>query len=154
MIWKAIYDEQALRYEIAIFKSWFSDKNRSTSCTFQDLALSKINDIFTHLILDKQLSLTTIHSTDNRTDSIDQFIENTVQQTISKAEIIANFYVQKVNDTKKKILNNAEKFKEPPTVDTIIAAIENRQLNMIQRAQYNIEQTLKTIFGTNIAALN
>ncbi len=55
---------------------------------------------------------------------------------------------------KKKILNNQEKFKKPPTVDTIITVIENRQLNMVQRAQYNIEQTLKTIFRTNINGIN
>ena len=114
-------------------------------CTFRDLALTKINDILTHLIFDKQLS-----STNNQTNSIDQFIEDITKETISTAETIAEHYVQKVNDEKTKILNNQEKFKKPPTVDTIITAIENRQLNMVQRAQSNIEQTLKAIFRENI----
>ncbi len=77
-----------------------------------------------------------------------------MKQTISTAEIIAERYVQKVTDEEKKIWNNQEKFNKPPTVDTIITVIENRQLNMVQRAQYNIEQTLKTIFRTNINGIN
>jgi hypothetical protein len=97
---------------------------------------------------------TIIHSTNNQKNSIDQFIEHIMKQTISTAEIIAERYVQKVTDEKKKILNNQEKFKKPPTVDTIITVIENRQLNMVQRAQYTIEQTLKTIFRTNINGIN
>ncbi len=92
----------------------------------------------------------TINLTNNGTNPIDQFIEYLAQQTISIAEKIAQHYIEKVNDEKKKILNNREKFKKPPTVDTIITAIENRQINMVQRAQCNIEQTLKSVFQFNI----
>ncbi|CAF1394067.1 unnamed protein product [Adineta steineri] len=147
-IWKAVQDEQALRYEIALFKTWLSSSKSSslTLCTFQDLALTKINNIFTHLIFDKQLSSATNH----QTNSIDQFIEDIIMKTISTAETIAENYAEKVNNEKQKVLNNQEKFKKPPTVDSVITAIENRQLNMIQRAQYNIEQILKTIFHENI----
>ncbi|CAF1427977.1 unnamed protein product [Adineta steineri] len=147
-IWKAVQDEQALKYEIALFKTWLSSSKSSSSltlCTFQDLALTKINDIFTHLIFDKQLSSATNH----QTNSIDQFIEDIIMKTISTAETIVENYVQKVNNEKQKVLNNQEKFKKPPTVDSVITAIENRQLNMIQRAQYNVEQILKTIFQEN-----
>ncbi len=49
---------------------------------------------------------TIIHSTNNQTNSTDQFIEHIMKQTISIAEIIAERYVQKVTDEKKKILNN------------------------------------------------
>ncbi|CAF4199114.1 unnamed protein product [Adineta steineri] len=148
IIWKAVQDEQALRYEIALFKTWLSSSKSSslTLCTFQDLALTKINNIFTHLIFDKQLSSATNH----QTNSIDQFIEDIIMKTISTAETIAENYAEKVNNEKQKVLNNQEKFKKPPTVDSVITAIENRQLNMIQRAQYNIEQILKTIFHENI----
>jgi len=113
--------------------------------TFRDLALTKINDIITHLIFDKQLSSTTVLST----NSVDQFIEDITKQTISAVETITEHYIQKVKDEKTKILNNREKFKKPPTVDTIITAIENRQMNMTQRAQYNIEQILKIVYGEN-----
>jgi hypothetical protein len=60
----------------------------------------------------------------------------------------------KANDEKQKILNNKEKFKKPPSVDTIIIVIESRQLNMIQRAQYNIEQQIKFLFQMNTADNN
>ncbi|CAF1588554.1 unnamed protein product, partial [Adineta steineri] len=132
-IWKAVQDEQALKYEIALFKTWLSSSKSSSSltlCTFQDLALTKINDIFIHLIFDKELPAATNH----QANSIDQFIEDIVMKTISTAETIVENYVQKVNNEKQKVLNNQEKFKKPPTVDSVITAIENRQLNMIQRA--------------------
>ncbi|CAF1459883.1 unnamed protein product [Adineta steineri] len=147
-IWKAVQDEQALKYEIALLKTWLSSSTSSslTLYTFQDLPLTKINDIFTHLIFDKQLSSTATH----QTNSIDQFIEDIIMKTISTAETIGENYVQKVNNEKQKLLNNQEKFKKPPTVDSVITAIENRQLNMIQRAQYNVKQILKTIFHENI----
>jgi hypothetical protein len=92
----------------------------------------------------------TINLTNNGTNPTDQFIENLTQQTISTAEKIAQHYVEKVNNEKKKILNNREKFKKPPTIDNIIIGIENRQMNMVQRAQCNIEQTLKSVFQFNI----
>jgi hypothetical protein len=76
------------------------------------------------------------------------FIEDLTKQTISTAEAIAQGYMQKVNDEKRKILNNQEKFQKPPSVATIITAIENRQMNMVQRAQYNIEQQLKSFSST------
>ena len=37
-------------------------------------------------------------------------------------------------------------FKKPPSVDNVIIAIENRQSNMIQHAQYNIQIQLKSLF--------
>jgi hypothetical protein len=75
-------------------------------------------------------------------------IEDLTKQMISTAEAIAQGYTQKVNDEKRKILNNQEKFQKPPSVATIITAIENRQMNMVQRAQYNIEQQLKSFSST------
>ena len=78
-------------------------------CTFRDLALTKINDIFTHLIFDKQLS-----STNNQTNSIDQFIEDITNEIISTDETMAEHYVQKVNDEKRKILNNQEQVTRRP----------------------------------------
>ncbi|CAF4280786.1 unnamed protein product, partial [Adineta steineri] len=143
-----VQDEQALRYEIALFKTWLSSSKSSslTLCTFQDLALTKINNTCAHLIFDKELSSATNH----QTNSIDQFIEDIIMKTIYTAETIAENYVQKVNNERQKVLNNQEKFKKPPTVDSVITAIENRQLNMVESAQYNIEQILKTIFQENI----
>ncbi|CAF1372343.1 unnamed protein product [Rotaria sordida] len=144
IIWKATDDEQKLRYEIDIFKKWLSDKSSSTCCTFQDLALTKINSILINLLFDKQC-LSTIHVTMNKMKSIHTFINDLAIRTISVAEEIAQTYLQKAIDEKTKILNNGKKFKKLPTVDTIITAIENRQTNMVHRAQYNIARILHII---------
>jgi DNA-binding transcriptional regulator YbjK len=136
-----------------MFKSWFSSTNGSTSATFQDLQLTKMNDIFTNLILNKQLSSTT-NSVEQETTSNAKFVQDSIQQTISTAEEMAQSYQQKSNQEKQKILNNQEKFKKPPTVNSIITAIENRQINMVQRAQHNINQQLKSIFQMNVSDHN
>jgi hypothetical protein len=112
-----------------------------------------MNDIFTYLILNKQLSSTT-NSAEHETTSNAKFVQDSIQQTISTAEEIAQSYQQKSNHEKQKIVNNQEKFKKPPTVNSIITAIENRQINMVQRAQHNINQQLKSLFQMNISDHN
>ncbi|CAF1394546.1 unnamed protein product [Rotaria sordida] len=144
IIWKVTDDKQKLRYEIGIFKKWLSDKSSSTCCAFQDLALTKINTILINLLFDKQC-LSTIHVTMNKMKSTHTFINDLAIRTISVAEEIAQTYLQKAIDEKTKILNNGKKFKKLPTVDTIITAIENRQTNMVHRAQYNIARILHII---------
>jgi hypothetical protein len=86
-------------------------------------------------MFDQQLSVSTMNVINNETTTIiNQFIQ-----------VIAQQHLQKVIDEKQKILHNRDKFEKPPSVDTIITSIENRQINMIQRTQYNIEQQLKTL---------
>jgi hypothetical protein len=122
-----------------MFKNWLSSKAQLTTCTFKDLALKKITEIVATLLFDQQFSSTT---------SIDTFINDTAHQAISNAETIAQGYLQKANDEKQKILSNRDKFKKLPSVDTVVMAIEDRQVNMVQRAQYNIQQQLKSFFFT------
>jgi hypothetical protein len=86
---------------------------------------------------------------ENQTNTIDQFLEDLIETTICTAEIVAHQYGQKVKDEKRKILKNQDKFKKTPTVVSVITAIENRQLNMIQSAQYNLDQVLKSLFSTS-----
>ena len=121
-----------------------------TSCSFQDLELTKINNIIAHLLLDKQL-IATVNVMNTETFIADKFIENIAQQTISAAEKITQHYMQTVIDEKKKIFNNEEKFKKPPSVLTIIDAIEYCQMNMVQRAKYNVEQHKKSFFIKNVS---
>ncbi|CAF1491610.1 unnamed protein product, partial [Rotaria sordida] len=89
--------------------------------------------------------LSTIHVTMNKMKSIHTFINNLAIRTISVAEEIAHTYFQKAINEKIKILNNGKKFKKLPTVDTIITAIENRRINMVHRAQYNIARILHIV---------
>ncbi|CAF3228197.1 unnamed protein product [Rotaria sp. Silwood2] len=142
IIWKATDDEQKLKYEIAMFKHWLSYESSSTYCTFQDLALTNINSILTNLLFDQQWLLTT-NITMNEMKSMDTFMNELIMRTISVAEEIAQTYQQKAINEKTKILNNGKKLPKLPTVDTIITAIENRQTNMVHRAQYNIQQILR-----------
>ena len=51
--------------------------------------------------------------------------------------------MQKVLNEKEKLLNHLETTQNPINVYAVIIAIGNRQINMIQRAKYNIEQQLK-----------
>nr|ACD54684.1 unknown [Adineta vaga] len=152
LIWKAIDDEYKLRHEIALFKNWLLTSPKSSTlslCTFQNLGLAKIIDIFTHVMFDKHYLLPTVHSTTSiEAHSINQFINDIIQETIYHAEAFCEVCIQKVNDEKQKLLKNQEKFTKPPIVDTIVIAIENRQINMIQCGQFNLEQTLKILFPT------
>ena len=133
-----------------MFKQWLSSKYQGTSCSFQDLELTKINNIIAHLLLDKQL-IATVNVMNTETFIADKFMENIAQQTISVAETIVQHYMQTVIDEKKRIFDNGEKFKKPPSVVTITDAIEYRQMNMVQRAQYNIEQHKKSFFIKNVS---
>jgi glycine cleavage system regulatory protein len=97
---------------------------------------------------DQQSSAITMNLMNNETTTIiDKFIQVIAQQTISIAEATTQQYLQKAIDEKQKILNNRNKFKKPPSADTIITAIETRQKIMNQRMQYNTEQQLKQILA-------
>jgi hypothetical protein len=129
-----------------MFKNWLSFKSQPNTYALQDLALTKINEIFIQHAFDQQ-------STSNNTLSnheencMAKFINDLTVKTLSKAEEIVETYVQQVNNEKIKLFNNRDKFTKPPTVDTVVAAIENRRTNMIERAQYNTDHKLKIIFG-------
>ncbi|CAF3054034.1 unnamed protein product [Rotaria sp. Silwood2] len=109
MIWKTIHEEQKLQYEIAMFKEWLSLKTTLTNCTLQDLALIKINEIFTQLVFNKQLQPTnhlSMNDHNNQINSPNQYIHDLSADTLSKAEKLAQNYTQKVIDEKTKLLND------------------------------------------------
>ena len=51
--------------------------------------------------------------------------------------------MQKVLNEKETLLSRLEKSKNPTNVHAVINSIGNRQIHMIQCAQYNIEQRVK-----------
>ena len=101
-----------------------------------------------HLMFDEHLSNTTTVQT-HQPDSANTLLHDLTIKTISNAERIAQNHLQISNNEKQKLLHNTNKFAKPPTVEHVINAIEHRQENMHRRAQYNLQQTLKTIFSTN-----
>ncbi|CAF1348601.1 unnamed protein product, partial [Didymodactylos carnosus] len=129
-----------LKHEIQI-SNHDRNKQRQIKRMECDLALKNINDIITHLIYDKQLSSTSTYI-NKEACFVEELIETTTQQTIYTAEAIAQQYVQQANFHTEKILTIRDKFKKPPTVDTIINVIENRKINMLQRVQCNIAHQL------------
>ena len=66
---------------------------------------------------------------------------------MSKAEQIAQSYIEQANNEKQKLLNNRHKFKKPPTVEEVIIAIENCQNNMVKRATYHTQPKMQILFG-------
>ncbi|CAF1374052.1 unnamed protein product [Rotaria magnacalcarata] len=55
-------------------------------------------------------------------------------------------YIETATAEKRKILSQQNKFNKLPPVASVMNAIENRQQNMVQRAQYHMEQKMKIIF--------
>ncbi len=60
MIWKAIHNEQEIRYEIAMFKKWLSIQYQPISYTYPDLQLTNMTEILTQLLF-KQPHISTNH---------------------------------------------------------------------------------------------
>ncbi len=82
IIWKAIYDQQAIRHEITLLQKW----------------LSMLTQTLIHI---KQTSNT--NSIDNHIDSINKFTDNIIQQALSKAEDIAQSVARKAGQQKNKL---------------------------------------------------
>lgn len=53
--------------------------------------------------------------------------------------------MQEILDEKEAFMDHVKKTKNPRNVHAIISSINNRHINMIQRAQYNTEQRLKAL---------
>jgi hypothetical protein len=123
---------------MSLFTNWLTNPSKTNKYTFKDLALTNITDIFVELAFQKQPASNNNMST-HRINTMDNFISDLSRQTLSKAEQIIQSYKQKITNETTKLTNNRTKFTKPPTIDTVIAAIADRRINMIQSAQYNIE---------------
>jgi hypothetical protein len=62
--------------------------------------------------------------------------------------LLGNIVIQQVLSEKETLLHHLESSKNPSNVHAIINAIGNRQIDMTERAKYNIEQRLK-VFSPN-----
>ncbi len=128
-----------------LFQKWLSIKSLQPTCTFQDLQLNTISNIFTQLMFDQQ-PITTIHQQYDTSNIISKLKNNLTEQTMLKAEELAQTYIQKVIDEKNKLFKTKEKLENQTVFDNIVKAIENRINNMIQRAEYDTKQKLKLMF--------
>jgi hypothetical protein len=143
--WKAIHDEQAIRYEIAMFKTWLSSQSPSIQCNFRDLRLTKINEVLTQLVFDRQQTTTT--KPIELPDSSDTLTLDLNIQTLSILEQMAQSYAQKVLDETSKLTKQRDKYKNITDLNKISIAIATRSNNIIHRAQYNLQQQLNIAFN-------
>jgi len=145
VIWKAIHDEQEIRYEIAMLKKWLSIQSQSTSYTYPDLQLQNITEIITQLIF-KQPQIYTNHFFMPNNNSIETSAPALFDQALAKAEAIAQGFVQKATEAKGRLWGTRSHHKNVPLLDKVFTLIITREQNMIQRAQYNINQQLLRLF--------
>ena len=121
-------------------------------CSFEALELTRINALVTQvLFVENHLSNNDNNNTttiDSNVDRNSLSIDEIARRTIVKAETLIETYLRPVKEEKSKLNINRKKFQKPPAVEAVFQAIEDRQQNMVQRAQYHVEQTLNIILQT------
>ncbi|CAF4723514.1 unnamed protein product [Rotaria socialis] len=145
-IWKATHYEQLLRCELTLFKKWMSLPVVSmTMDTFMELGLVKMNEIFTFILTNKVLfnSMSTIIVNEI---PLKQLVFEAMNEAVIIVEKNIQAYIEIATAKKTKILSQKNKFNKLSTVETVMNAIENRQRNLVQRAQYIMEQKIKILF--------
>ncbi|CAM4978805.1 unnamed protein product [Rotaria socialis] len=145
-IWKATHYEQLLRCELTLFKKWMSLPVASvTMDNFMELGLVKMNETFTFILTNKVLfnSMSTIIVNEI---PLKQLVFESMNEAVIIVEKNIQAYIEIATAEKTKILSQQNKFNKLPTVETVMNAIENRQRNMVQRAQYCMEQKIKILF--------
>ncbi len=145
MIWKAIHNEQEIRYEIAMFKKWLSIQSVPTSYTYQDLQLTHITEIVTQLLF-KQPHISNNNFFMANNNSTSPVAPALFETALAKAEAIAQSFAQKFIEAKGRLLQTRTNHKNIPIFDQVFTLIITREQNMIQRAQYNITQQLLRLF--------
>lgn len=100
-------------------------KNSTTS---QNLLFPRINQLLTETIFQNQEIST----------------NELAKQTLAKAEQLAQTYATLASNQIKKLNLTTYNHKNPQMLDQTIKQLVNRQQNIIQRAQYDLEQKLLT----------
>lgn len=148
IIWKATQNEHDMRYELAVFQYWLSHRKSSPTYpyTFQDLRLTKINSIVTHLIWNTTKCSPETKNIMNNSEAftMDEFIQSLAHRTIAAFQERIAYYTEKILNEKEKLSTRREHPTNQSYIDDLLKCIDDRQLNMIHRAQYNVEQRLKT----------
>ena len=135
--------------EICLFQQWLLLKSLVPSCTFEDLGLNKINNIIIQHIFNP------VKSIFNNLSSNSCNTTELIQDTFSSMEKIFEDYNDKINRVKTKLQTTKENIKKPEiNIDQVIQAIEQRQMNIQQRIQYQTAYKIKLLFGTMVIQSN
>ncbi|CAF3447433.1 unnamed protein product [Rotaria sp. Silwood2] len=149
-IWKATDYVQLLQHELSLFKKWISLPAASrTMPHLMELGLTKVNEFFT-LTLTNKVLLNVISTKNNEENPSKQMVCETIDEAVIIIEKTIKTFTQIAIDEKTKLIIQNAKFDRLPTVQNVIDAIDNRQQNMIQRAQYHMEQTIMIKFPENL----
>jgi len=76
---------------------------------------------------------------------MDEFIQSVAHRTLAATQQLITCQMDKILHEKEKLLNMHDRCPNPWLIDDILKRIGARQVNMIQRAQYNVDQRLKAL---------
>ena len=110
-----------------------------------DLELTRMNELFTLILANKVLAdaTSTISLQQNPSK---QYVSESFNETVYLFERGIQIYMQITNDERRQMLIKQNKSKKFISLRNIMDAIEHRQQNMIQRAEFHMEQMIKIIF--------
>ena len=129
---------------MALLKKWLSVQSISATCSLADLQLTTINSILTQHLLDPQhlSNKNLVNDVDRpRQALVDQFID----QAFDTAQQVMQSHAKIALDERTKLLTIKERPIHIPNLGKVIAAIQTRQSNMIQRLEYDTQQKLKLL---------
>ena len=76
---------------------------------------------------------------------MNEFIQSVAHRTLAATQQLIACRMGKVLHEKEKLLNMRDRCANPCYIDDILKHIGARQVNMIHRAQYNVDQRLKAL---------
>ena len=150
-IWKATHDEQALRYEIEMFKHWlqFKSLNSTTSRPIPHIQFLKIKNILTKLILDQKQSTPTNQLSIEERDSTTPESSSCelIRQTMSIAEQRNESNARNATMRTTQLIESSQRTNPSRCTHHITNGITDRQATITQRAQYQLQQLLRLAFA-------
>ena len=113
-----------------------------------ELGLTKMNETFTLILIDKTLS-NSVSTTLLTNNSSNELVSELMNESVILIVKYIQTCIQTGNTGRRKLLSKENKFKQIPTVEHITNAIENRRQNIVKRAQYSLGKQTKIIFRDN-----
>ena len=112
-----------------------------TTCTFQYLGLTKINNIIVQHIFNPTKSLL---PSSNQTDILDSDL---IQAILTSIDTTIQDYDTEISQAKTKLQNTKANIKKPGiNIDKVIEAIEQREMNMKERGKCQTQYKIKLLF--------
>lgn len=123
-IWKVVYDEQMLNFEIEMFTAWMACPSVSTNpFSLQDLGLTKISQLFMQVAFEPQTN------TGDQSFQSQTFLSNIGHATLDAAHRLVDSYRLDVMKKKEQLQALQEKCQDKQrSAKTIRVVVERAQL--------------------------